>query len=441
MRLKRWMFGAALLCACLPAMARSLVLISVDGLRPDDLYASGKNAPLHLQALSKQGSHAQRVRGVMPTLTYPSHATILTGVSPAKHGIASNLSFDPTFVNQYGWYWYASDFKVPTLWDAAHAQGVKTANLHWPTSVGANIDANLPQIWRTGHADDRKLLATLATPGLIPQLEKAVGTQYPLGIDESVEADEMRAKFAAAMFALDKPGFMTVYFASLDHDEHHSGVDSPQALETLQRLDAAIGTLVDALRKDDPDVVIALVSDHGFAPVQHDVNLIGAMLKAGLMTMDAKGKVVDWKAAPWFATGVVPIQLRDENDAETRAKVAALLNRLASDPANGIERILDARQYAQTGAVPADFAVEFKPGYELGGNIAAPLLGDAGGNGFFGMHGYDPNHAEMDSVFFVAGAGVPKKDLGKIDMRDIAPTLARLIDAPLSQAEGRDLLK
>ena len=108
----------------------------------------------------------------MPTLTYPSHVTLLTGVTPATHGVTGNLTFDPYNTNQYGWDWYASDIKVPTLWDAAHAAGLSTANVHWPVSVGAPVDWNLPQIWRTGSPDDRKLLAALATPGLLPRWRK-----------------------------------------------------------------------------------------------------------------------------------------------------------------------------------------------------------------------------------------------------------------------------
>ena len=88
-------------------------------------------------------------------------------------------------------------FRSPTLWAAAHAKGLATANVHWPVSVGApGLDANLPQIWRTGTPDDAKLLAALATPGLLPELEQRVGVPYAQGIDESVEGDATRVRFA-----------------------------------------------------------------------------------------------------------------------------------------------------------------------------------------------------------------------------------------------------
>lgn len=420
------------------AGAAPLVLVSIDGLRPDDLYANGKEAVAlpNLRALVRDGSHARRVRGVLPTLTYPSHATLITGVSPSRHGIASNLTFDPEFKNQIGWYWYASDLRVATLWQAAKRAGRTTANVHWPVSVGAPVDANLPQIWRTGTPDDRKLLAALATPGLLPALEAELGA-YPDGIDESVEGDERRVRFAARLFELRKPGFMTVYLAGLDHEEHRHGAGSAQAREALTRLDRAVGELIAALRRSDPGTVVALVSDHGFAPLQKDVNLFGAFIQAGLISVDPKAQVTGWKAAVWPSAGSAAVVLRDPQDPEVRQRVAGLLRAIAADPANGVAEILDAQGIARLGGAQADYMVLFKPGYQVGRDPSAPMLAD---NGYRGMHGYSPETEDMDAVFVVAGKGVPQRELGRIDMRDIAPTLARLMEAPLPDAEGRALL-
>ena len=181
-------------------------MISVDGLGPADVIQaerSGVAVPT-LRRMMVDGAYAEAVVGVLPTLTYPSHTTLLTGVAPARHGIDNNLSFDPTNINQTGWEWYAEDIRVPTLWSAARAAALKTANVDWPVSVAAPADDNLPQNWRTGHPDDRKLLSALATPGLLARLKPALGP-CPQGIDESVEADETRARFAAALIAQHRP--------------------------------------------------------------------------------------------------------------------------------------------------------------------------------------------------------------------------------------------
>src|SRR5580700_10905814 len=129
-----------------------VVLISIDGLKPEaivDATNHGLKVP-HLRAFMTDGVYATGVRGVLPTLTYPSHMTLMTGASPDHHGLYANITFDPLRINDKGWYWYAEDVRSETLWDAAAAAHLTTANVYWPTSVGANIRYNLPQIWRTG---------------------------------------------------------------------------------------------------------------------------------------------------------------------------------------------------------------------------------------------------------------------------------------------------
>src|SRR5882762_1386835 len=83
----------------------------------------------NLRRYLRGGVHATAVRGVLPTVTYPSHTTMMTGVWPAKHGILANQTFDPLQKNHEGWYWYAEDIRVPTLWDAAAAAGRTTASI------------------------------------------------------------------------------------------------------------------------------------------------------------------------------------------------------------------------------------------------------------------------------------------------------------------------
>jgi hypothetical protein len=183
--------------------------------------------------------------------------------------------------------------------------------------------------------------------------------------------------------------------------------------------------------------MVALVSDHGFSPLRKDVNLFGAFIQAGLISVDAKAQVTDWKAALWPSAGSAAVVLRDAQDPQVRRTVIELLRSLAANPDNGIAEILDAHGIEKLGGARADYMVLFKPGYQIGRDPAAPMLADSGSRG---MHGYSPESEDMDAVFVVAGKGVPKRALGKIDMRDIAPTLAHLMGATLPDAERRSLL-
>ena len=153
---------AGLFSIATTAQAAPVLMISIDGLRPGDVLeadARGIKVPV-LKKLATDGVYASGVRNALPTVTYPNHTTLITGVWPARHGIANNPVFDPLQKNMGGWYWYSQDIKVRTLWDAVHDGGGKTASVSWPVSVGAkSIDYNVPEMWRADTPDDHKLVA------------------------------------------------------------------------------------------------------------------------------------------------------------------------------------------------------------------------------------------------------------------------------------------
>ncbi len=436
------LLGSAVLLAALPvsAMAEPVLLISIDGLQPADVIEAEKRGidiP-NLKRFVKEGSYSSGVKGVLPTVTYPSHATLLTGVSPDMHGIISNTTFDPMQINQGGWYWFASDIKVPTLWDAAAKAGMKVANVHWPVSVGAKaINWNLPQIWRTGHGDDAKLVKALATPGLIEGLESELGS-YANGIDETIEGDENRGRFAVRLIEQQKPDFATVYLTALDHEQHDEGPDTKAAHAILQRIDKIVGNLITAQMAAHPDSVIAVASDHGFAATNVEINLFRAFIDAGFITLDNDGKVKSWEAMPWPTGGSIAVMLARPEDEALSARVLARLNTLQSDPQNKIERIVNRAQIAEMQANPqASYYLNMAPGALAGGfkGLKAAVVGPAKSKG---THGYFPAAPNMRSAFMIMGTGVAKgRNLGEIDMRAIAPILADIMGAKLPDAKVR----
>ena len=417
-----------------------VLLVSIDGLKPEavtEAAAHGLKVP-NLRALMTDGMYASTVRGVLPTLTFPSHSTLLTGASPDKHGILANTTFDPFNKNDKGWYWYAEDFKVPTLWDAVAATHRVTANIYWPVSVGAHIDYNLPQIWRRYTDDDLKLQRALSTPDLEQALAPGLG-RYPAGGEETVTDDEIRAKYAIKLLETKHPDFMTVYLAGLDTQEHESGPFTPPANAVLERLDTVVGRLREAAEQLAPGrATLCVVSDHGFATIEHDVNLYSAFLEEGLFSVDANNTIIAWKAMPWPAGGSAAVMLADPKDEATRVKVAALLKRLAADPSNGIDRVLAPAEIASLRGFPdAAFLVGFKIGYEIAYALKGPLIVPPANKG---MHGFLPDRPEMRSSFFLVGPRIPKhKNLGEIDMRRIAPTLANVLGVKLAGAELESL--
>ena len=432
--------GVLLLLSFTPgaAQAEPVLMISVDGLRPEEVIDAEKRGLKipNLRRFLAEGSYASGVVGVLPTVTYPSHTTLITGVSPDQHGVVNNTTFDPKGINQTGWYWYARDIKVPTLWDAAAKAGLSVANVFWPVSVGASsIRWNLPQYWRTGHQDDLRLMKALATPGLVDRLETEVGQAYVQGIDESIEGDENRGAFAVQLIKDKRPDFATVYLTGLDHQQHESGPGTPEAHAVLERIDAIIGKLVAIERAAHPDAVIALVSDHGFAPTTVEIDFFRAFIDEKLINLDAEGKIADWQAMPWPSGGSAAVVLAKPDDSAVLARVGALLDRLKADPNMLIASIIQRPEIAAMHGNPqASFYVDMAPGAMSGGykGATAALVRPSRSKG---MHGYFPRSAAMRSTFMIMGPKIAQgHDFGEIDMRAIAPTLARILNVPFPSA-------
>jgi len=420
-----------------------LVMISVDGMRPDYITAAdahGVKVP-NLRRFMREGAFADGVEGVVPTVTYPSHTTLVTGVWPAKHGIYANSVFDPLQKNADGWYWYNEDLRAETLWDAAKKAGRKTASVQWPVTVGAkSVDWLIPEIWRAGTPEDAKLLRALCTPGLLAEISPKLG-DYRGGFDSTPEADALRGKYAEWILENKHPAILTLHLLGLDHEEHESGPFSPESIAVLERLDAVIGSLREtAERVSRGHAYVAVVSDHGFAKVENQLNLFAAFLEAKLLTLNDKGKIADWKALPWETGGSAAIVLKDPNDQATFIAVRDLLNKLAADSTNGIDRVLTAEELHERGGYPnASFFVGLQPGWKTVSSLSGPLVSKTAHT--MGTHGELPDVPDLRSSFFLVGPGIPaNKHLGLIDMRSIAPTVAHAVGLSLPDADGNNLL-
>ncbi len=434
------------------AHAAPVLMISIDGLKPEYITqadAHGMKLP-YLRTLLDKGTYADGVVGIWPTITYPSHTTLITGVWPAEHGILNNQVFDPEQKFRGAWNWYAAQIRVPTLWQVAHHAGLRTASIGWPVSAGAtDVDYLIPEYWRSAspsdssNPDDQLLMAALARPDtLIQQLKPAAGP-YMNGNDTSIAGDEMKTRYALEILRRYKPAFMTLHLSSLDESQHEHGPFSPEACADLEAIDGMIARLAHQAFAGNPAAVLVIVSDHGFMDITHAVNLAIPFIQAKLIDatlVPGKAPVINsWKAQPWMAGGMAAIMLHDPNDHATEQQVKAMLDELAANPDNGIAEILDRDVIKKRGTYPdAAFLVVLKPGYytstALSGSLVTLIPGHRG------SHGFSPEYPEMRSSFFAVGAGIAHhRDLGLVDMRQIAPTVAGILHVPMPTAKAKPL--
>ncbi len=432
--------------ACAQPKPLYLVLISIDGLKPAyllDHEKLGIKIP-NLASLMQAGSYAQAAESVFPSVTFPAHTAIVTGVQPAKHGIIQNKVFDPLEKNQEGWFWYAEAIKVKTLWQAAKEKGATTASVNWSATAGADIDYNIPEYWRARTPEDFHLLRALATPrGFLQDIEKIYGAlnpqDYPDQKPEGI-SDVMVANALKYLIANKKPNLILAHFVDLDTVEHKRGPNSTEAFQTLEKTDALIGQIIEATEQAGTfdQTVFTIVSDHGFTNYSKRIRLNPVFRDNGLLITDDKGKITDWKAAIHYDGPLVGIMLKDPNDKETLNKVHKILEGLIKDPKNGIARIYERREMAKYGGFPdAAFVIEASPGYSFNPAMEEPLVSDTSSKG---AHGYCPSNPDMNAAFVISGNGIRKGVvIKKMKLIDVAPTLGKLMGWNLPQAEGKIL--
>ncbi|WP_255462460.1 ectonucleotide pyrophosphatase/phosphodiesterase [Granulicella sp. WH15] len=433
---KSLLIAAVALFPALSAFAQKpapLVIISLDGMRPDYVTHAdehGLKVPT-LRTFLTQGTWAEGVEGVIPTVTYPSHTTIVTGVWPVEHGIYSNVRFDPLGEHPGVWYWEFSAIEVETLYQAASKAGLRTGAVSWPVTVGAPIDYNIAE-----HAQSEET----ATPAISPYNPPDILERLHIHPAKDADTDETKTAEAVAILRQDKPDLMLVHLANLDHQEHQHSPFSPEANAALEKLDVQVHQIEQAALAVDPATRIAIVSDHGFYRIDHIIHLNALFTKAGLITLGHRkageddAPVLSWKAEAWTAGGSCAILLHDTDDAATLAKVKAVLDKAKANPKLGIAQILSHDEIAARGGFPnAAFLVEFKEGFGSGGNTSGAVVEDSPHTG---THGYLPSTPAMRSAFMLKGRGIAAgRDLKVIDMRQIAPSFAEMLGVTLPAAK------
>jgi predicted AlkP superfamily pyrophosphatase or phosphodiesterase len=419
------------------AVTKHVIMISIDGMVPDYYTAperAGLRAP-NLAMLKSGGAYAEGVEGVYPSVTYPAHTTLVTGVRPAQHGIVQNRIFEPPTEEQTGaWYWYADALKSETLWTLAKKAGLKTAAVGWPVTALAEIDYLYPEIWVP---DDKKINWERAIPYSSPGLiEKA---HVASSLDKETSTDGRRTAISEFIISEYKPNLLLIHLIDLDDAHHKFGPRTPGAVAIAAREDGYLGRILEATRKAGifEQTTFFIVSDHGFMAIDKKFEPNVLLAKERLLMPDANNRSSTWKAAAWPAGGSCAIVLRDSQDKETAAKVASIFKQVAARKDGPLLRVLSRPELDQLGAVPtATLMLEAAQGYSFGEESSGPEVHDSAAD-YRGTHGYLPTRPEMRSSLIVYGAGAragAKIRLAR--MIDIAPTAAALLELRFSKAGG-----
>jgi predicted AlkP superfamily pyrophosphatase or phosphodiesterase len=410
------------------ATTRHVILISIDALRPE-FYLDPRWSAATLRALAAEGSHALAAESVFPTVTYPSHASIVTGVRPIRHGVGLNTV--PRADGAYRWYEREADLRAPPLWAWARAAGLTSAGVAWPSIIGGALEWIVAERDYWARKDPLADLIAASTPGLFERL----GVTPDAAMFKDVARwDEFNTAIATALVQRERPNLLLVHFAQADLVQHQSGRDAPGLPNAIARIDghvAALRRAVDAAGIA-AQTTIVVTGDHGFQDVKDYVYPNHALVKAGLRGCPRPDA---WRATFEASGGGGAVYVYARDDRETIARVEDILRR----EAGGRYVVLTRAELDALGALPgAALGLEAAPGWALGAScdkFTEPAHPRA-----LGTHGFLPTRPSMAPGFIAAGAGIRRGVvLDRIRLIDIAPTLARVLGVPAPPVEGRVL--
>jgi predicted AlkP superfamily pyrophosphatase or phosphodiesterase len=370
------------------AKAHYVVLVSLDGFRWD--YAKRDNAT-HLLELGKAGVWApEGMLPSFPSLTFPNHYTMVTGLYPEHHGLVGNSFYDPTTRARYA----ISDPKAVTdgswyggvpLWSLAESQGMRTACLFWPGSE-AKIAGYQPTYYL--HFDDK--------------------------VDEEARIGQVLEWLKLPAEA--RPHFITLYYSDADHAGHSFGPDAPETHAAVRKLDGLIGDLKAGLDATGLPIDLVVVSDHGMVHEQ-----------GPWITLDQFADLKGFETAG-------PI-LYAENEAD-RVRVYNQLKKASDNFAVYRRKNVPANLHFDANEREGDPVVIATGPYAIRAHGAR--AGETDKAPIAGMHGFDPHTMpEMKASFFAAGPDILQgRTVLPFENVNLYPWIAHMLGLTAPKTDG-----
>jgi predicted AlkP superfamily pyrophosphatase or phosphodiesterase len=421
------------------------ILVSIDGLA--NFYLNDPQADMPaIRDLASKGAQAEGVVTAFPSVTWPAHTTLITGTSPARHGMIGNSYLDRSngsIVTLLCDPVYDKDqvVRAPTLYDVFHSAGLKTASVIWPATRSARtLDWWVPDMpgddtWEK--YGNPRWLAELREAG-VPVDRHGAWVREASG---GVQRDWLYIRMAAHVLQVHQPNLLLIHLVEPDHVQHRTGPRSPEAYWCARYANDCIMQLMEAIerspRKGRTNLFVC--SDHGFLTVRKEIRPNVVLKEMGLIKW-TDGKITDKNAvclSQGGSTGlyVLDSSRRDQILLEVRKKLGDI---------EGVDAVYESpaqvgQPSAQQNPWAPDLWLGAKPNYSFSDSadgsavvIEKPTVS--------GTHGFKPDQPDMLAMCVAWGPAIrPGAKLGKISAMDIAPTIAAIHGLKMPAAEGQVL--
>ncbi len=420
-----------------------LIIISHDALVLEDLeYLKKKPVCRHL---IKNGSQVKTLRSIYPTVTYPVHASIITGVYPNRHGIVNN-EIPEMGVLTSPWHWFSEANKAPTLFGAAKNAGMTTAAVFWPVSGNdPDIDYLIDEYWSQSKDDD--IEEVFRRSGSNDQvMEQVVKKNLHMlrGFERKhPQADEFVIASACDIIRIFKPDLLAIHPAAIDSARHSSGLFSDKVNESLDNTERWTRMIIKATKEagvfDETNFVI--MSDHGQLEIKRSIHLNVILRDNGLIQTDNNGNFTGWDAFCKTAAFSAQVYLSNPEDKPVYERTYSLLCRMRDEGIYGISEVFTAEEINEKEHLSGKFSFVLESdGYtSFGNDWRRPLVRPLNIADYrFGRatHGYLPDKGPQPTMIvsgplFRKGAAVDRRPIV-----DVAPTLAAALGLNMDGTDG-----
>jgi len=419
-----------------------LYIASFDGLSTLDFNYISKlpNFKKYLEV----ASYSKEVYSVYPSLTYPAHATIVTGKYPKNHGIINNTLLQ---INRKSpdWYWQRKYVVGDTLYDLAIDKGMKVVALLWPVTAKSRIQYNLPEIFANRPWQNQILVSLMnGSPIYQYKLNKKFG-HLRKGLAQPNLDDFTHASLLNTIEEKDAE-LTLVHYTDLDTMRHHYGFYSKEANAALERLDKRLGEIINAMKSKGiyEKSTLVILGDHSSLDEDKIINLNVLLKEKGYIKVNGT-RIVDYKAIIKTCDGSAYVYLKEEKIIQ---EIKSLLEKF-NEKEKCIENIYSREEVKKLGADPkCSLMLEAKKGFyfldEFEGMVIKEIQPGEAGH-VLGVtaatHGYSPFKENYTTMFMAAGKGINNgKIIEKMNLVDEGPTLAALLGLEFKGCDG-NLLK
>lgn len=423
--------------ACLaqpPARDRHVIIFSIDGFSNVMLQNADTSVPT-VRRLMREGVTATGgMVPINPTVTWPNHTSMVTGVDASRHGVLYNglpVRSPGKPVRIKADVPKSELVQVPTVYDLAHQAGLTTAEVDWVAIENApTIDWSFFEIPKHDSVIVREMIGEgMVTPDEIQRFTKM----------SIVFRDEVWTNAGAYILRKHRPNLLLFHLLTTDSVQHRYGTKALAAQTALALADQRLAMLLETLKQTGmlDRTTVFVVSDHGFHNVKKQIRANSLLRREGLIR---DGGCDAWTIAEG---GTAMVYITNE---QRRAELGPKLRQMFSG-AEGIEEILAPQDYAKYGfPMPgptsrmADLVLAAAPTYAFADGSDGPMVSDVPAGATPGSHGYLRSMPDMQAIFVAWGNGIrPGAKLEQVRNVDIAPTVAQLLGLEMKDIEGRVL--